>query len=317
VLLSPSLQGAAVGPPDRGAIGVYALAVLSYLSSADFLRTGALPFTGSSAMDALVGFRSFASRWCGAALLAACGTMVAYAQEFRIETEVYLGDAAEPASQTVTLFEKSAVYEFTDNPRQTIVYRESTPGKPGQFILLDPAAQRRTDVEADRVSKLMDKLAGWAAEQKDPLLKFAADPAFEETFDADTGDLTLANKQWTYRVATVAAEDKAALERYRAFTDRYAELMSMMENSPPPRPRLALNAALEKHGVVPVEIRRTIAGDDKNQVRAAHLFSWRLSREDRQKLDEARQQLASFTKVDNKAFLASRKKEDVVRGQSK
>ncbi len=244
-------------------------------------------------------------------------TSRAAAPEFRIETQVFVADEAEPASHTVTLFEESAVYEFSDNPAETIVYREPSEGRPAQFILLDPASHRRTDVDAGRVTKLMDKLAGWAKEQKDPLLKFSADPQFEETFDADSGDLTLANPQWTYRVATVAAEDKATLARYRAFTDRYAELTSMLENTPPPRPRLALNEALEKHGVVPVEIRRTLGGDEKNLVRAAHLFSWRLSRDDRARLDEARQQVASFEKVENKEFLAARNKPDVVRGQSK
>jgi hypothetical protein len=260
-------------------------------------------------MDARLSTRLFFS-------LVVLAAVTASAQEFRIETEVFLGDEAEPASRTVTLFEESAVYEFTENPQQTIIYRESKHGKPGQFIILDHATQRRTEVEAERVTKLMDKLAKWAIEQEDPVLKFSGEPKFEEKFDEETGDLTLSNKQWTYHVATVPADDKAALARYRAYTDRYAELTSMLENSPPPRPRLALNAALEKHGVAPVEIRRTIGGDEKAAVRAAHLFSWRLSRDDRQRLDEVRQQLASFAKVDNKEFLASRKK-DVVRGQSK
>lgn len=259
---------------------------------------------------------TFRSRLCLSLLaLLAIGRSLpasqAAAPEFRIETDVYVGEEVEAVSHTVTLFEESAVYEFTDNPAQTIVYREPGEGRPAQFIILDPATHRRTDVEAERVTKLMDKLSGWAKEQKDPLLTFSADPQFEESFDSDSGDLTLANKQWTYRVATVPADNKAALARYRAFTDRYAELTSMLENTPPPRPRLALNEALVKHGVAPVEIRRTIGGDDKNLVRATHLFTWRLSRDDRARLDEARQQVTSFEKVENKAFLAARAKADV------
>lgn len=244
-------------------------------------------------------------------------SLQAAAPEFRIETDVYVGEEVEAVSHTVTLFEESAVYEFTDNPAQTIVYREPSEGGPAQFILLDPTTHRRTDIEAERVSKLMDKLSGWAKEQKDPLLKFSADPQFEETFDVDSGDLTLANKQWTYRVATVRAENKVALKRYRSFTDRYAELTSMLENTPPPRPRLALNEALVKHNVAPVEIRRTIGGDDKNLVRATHLFTWRLSRDDRARLDEARQQVTSFEKVEAKEFLAAREKAEEAASTSK
>lgn len=251
------------------------------------------------------------------ALVAAFAASRAVGQEFRIETEVYVGDAEEPVSHTMTLFEKSAVYEFTDDPPQVIVYRTSEESEPGQFILLDPATERRTEVDVERVARLMEKLSGWAAEQDDELLKFSAKPDFAETFDKATGSMTLTHPEWTYRVATVAADDALALDRYRKFTDRYAELTAMLYASPPPGPRLALNAALVAHGVVPVEIRRTIGGDEKNVVRAVHMFSWRLSKDDRTRLDEAQKQLASYQRVENEAFIAARVKHDAVRGQSK
>jgi hypothetical protein len=246
---------------------------------------------------------------------------VALAQEFRIETDVYVGDEEAPSSHTVTLFEKSAVYEFVDKPEQVIVYRQTNEDRLGQFILLDPATKRRTEIDVARVSKLMEKLTGWAAKQDDLLLKFSAKPDFKESFDDATGSLTLANKEWTYRVATYAPENgeanRDALQRYRAFTDRYAELTSMLYSSPPPGPRLVLNAALAAHNVVPVEIRRTIGGDEKNIVRAVHIFTWRLARSDRSRLDETQKQLASYEKVENEAFIAARTKQDAVRGQSK
>jgi hypothetical protein len=164
----------------------------------------------------------------------------------------------------------------------------------------------------------MEKLTRWAATQKDPLMQFHAAPSFEEQFDAEGRRLTLTSPQWTYRVATIAADDELALKRYQEFTDRYAELTAMLHNSPPPGPRQVLDAALAKHGVVPVEIQRTTGGDDKNAVRTTHLFSWRLSREDRSRLDEAQAFLANFKKVDNQEFIAVRGKDNtVVRGQSR
>ena len=81
--------------------------------------------------------------------------------------------------------------------------------------------------------------------------------------------------------------------------------------------RQALNAALSQHGVVPVEIRRTIGGDEKNVVRAVHLFTWRLSKDDRTRLDDAQQRLANYQKVENEAFIAALAKQDAVRRQSK
>ena len=146
-------------------------------------------------------------------LLLAAESPRAAGQEFRIETEIYVGEEPEPVSHTVTLFEKAAVYEFMDNPQQIIVYRQGQEGKSGQFILLDTVRERRTDVEVDRVEKLMHKMTEWASEHKDPLLKFAAKPTFEETFDVESGSLTLANKEWTYRAATIKADDAATLTR--------------------------------------------------------------------------------------------------------
>ncbi|MAT72441.1 MAG: hypothetical protein CMJ58_23295 [Planctomycetaceae bacterium] len=236
--------------------------------------------------------------------LCACGgfALSAAAQEFRVETEVFVADEPEPASRTVTLFENGAVYEFIDEAHQIVVYRRGNEDRPGRFILLDTTAKRRTDVPVDRMDALMEKIQAWAAVQKDPMMKFSAEPDFKEQYDRELGQLTLSSKEWTYKAATVTAEDAAALIRYRDFTDAYAKLNALMHGEAPPGPRLALNAALEKHGIVPVEIRRILGNDEDTQVRAAHLFSWRLSRNDRSRIDEAQRFLANYEKVDNETY---------------
>lgn len=246
------------------------------------------------------------------------GTVACYAEELRIETKVFGGDEEEekPLSHTVTLFDKNTVYDFVENPEQIAIFRAPTPGSGGQFILLDVGSARRTEVSTERISGLMDKLSSWAADQKDPLLKFSANPKFKETFDRDTGVLMLTSDLWEYNVATIPADSAPLLSRYREFTDWYTRLNTMMNSTPPPGPRLELNSSLEKYGVMPVEIRRTLKAN-KSMLRATHLFSWRLSREDRARLDEARKYLASFEKVDNEAFIAAKYgRDDVVRGQS-
>lgn len=240
-----------------------------------------------------------------------------HAQELRIETEVFGEEKEEkPLSHTVTLFDKNTVYDFVDEPEQIAIFRAPKPGSGGQFILLDVGSARRTEVSTDRIAGLMDKLSKWAAEQQDPLLKFSATPKFKESFDRETGMLTLTSDLWDYTVATVPSEDAQTLARYREFTDWYTRLNTMMHSTPPPGPRLELNSSLEKHGVVPVEIRRTLKSNDST-LRATHLFTWRLSREDRVRLDEARKYLASFKKVGNEEFIAAKAEHaDVVRGQS-
>jgi hypothetical protein len=240
----------------------------------------------------------------------------AQSQDFRIETHVFVGDEPEPVSHTVTLFASGVVYDFVDEPSQTAVFRHPTATRPGQFILLDPTGQRRTEISTERIERLMKKLSRWADQQENELLKFSAKPEFEETFDETTGQLTLSSQFWTYHVATVPAEQPTVLTRFREFSDWYARLNTMMHGTPPPLPRLKLNEALTRHGVVPVEIRRTVS-EDSTELRATHLFSWRLSREDHARLDEVRRHLANFDKVENETFLALRADSTLVRGQSK
>jgi hypothetical protein len=256
-----------------------------------------------------------------ALLLLACmlcaPTLKASAQEMRIETYVYgEEEAEEPLSHTITLFDKNTVYDFVDNPQQIAVFRAPAPGASGQFILLDVPSARRTEVSTDRINGLMEKLSQWAAQQKDPLLKFSAAPQFKETYDRETGVLILASDLWDYKVGTIPAQDASMLARYREFTDWYTRLNTMMNSSPPPGPRLELNSSLEKYSVMPVEILRTLKSN-KSTLRATHEFSWRLSRDDRTRLDEAKKYLASFKKVGNEEFIAAKGiASDVVRGQS-
>lgn len=238
------------------------------------------------------------------------------AQELRIETDIFAEEATEPLSHTVTLFDGSVVYNIVDSDHQVTVFRPPTSSRHGQFVLLDIQNRRRTEVTTDKISSLMEKLTKWAAAQDDELLQFAAKPEFEEKFDSESGQLTLDSEAWSYTAATIPAENPQALSKYRQFTDWYAQLNVMLHSTPPAGPRLALNAALEKYGVVPVEIRRTL-DSQSTSLRATHLISWRLSREDRNQIEQIQQHLANFEKVDNKAFLASLHGEEVVRGQSK
>jgi hypothetical protein len=247
--------------------------------------------------------------------VAICSTAVA--QELRIETEVFSEDDAEkPLSHTVTLFDTNTVYDFVDEPQQIAIFRAPSPSHGGQFILLDINSQCRTEISTERIGKLIDKITKWAADEKDPLMKFSAEPKFEESFDAESGLLSLTSDLWEYHVATIPAENPKVLAKYREFFDWYTRLNTMMNSSPPPGPRLELNSTLEKHGVVAVEIRRTLTSN-KSTLRAVHSFNWRLSREDRTRLDEVRKQLASFKKVEPAEFLAAKSESgDVVRGQS-
>jgi len=224
------------------------------------------------------------------------------AEDFRIETKIFVGDAEEPATTTTTLFQGGVVYDFLDEPKQIAVFRKPGGGRPGRFILLDPERRVRTELSTDQLAGAMNKLRNWASRQRDPFLKFAANPQFEESFDRDTGQLLLASHEESYTIKTEPADMPEALSEYREFLDWYTRLNALLQAGPPPEPRLQVNAALARYQIVPITVELARAGE-KEKLRAEHDFTWLLSKHDLARIDDACASLAAYRPVDNEEFL--------------
>lgn len=224
------------------------------------------------------------------------------AEDFRIETKVFVGEAKEPISRSTTLFQDGVVYDFLAEPKQIAVFRKRGGGEPGRFILLDVNRRVRTELSTDQLAGAMNKLRNWAARQRDPFLKFAANPQFEETFDRETGQLLLASHEESYTIRTESAGGAGAMAEYREFLDWYARLNTLIHAGPPPEPRLQVNAALARYQVVPVRVELARMGE-KEKLRAEHDFTWLLSKKDLSKIEDARAALVAYREVDNEQFL--------------
>jgi hypothetical protein len=149
----------------------------------------------------------------------------------------------------------------------------------------------------------MDKLTTWASRQKDPFLKFAANPTFDESYSEESGRLVLASHEESYHIETSPAHEPASLADYREFLDWYARLNTLLVAGPPPGPRLEVNAALARRQVIPVSVELTRVGE-KEPLRAEHEFTWRLSKDDLARIDDACASLAAFRPVNNETFLS-------------
>jgi hypothetical protein len=238
-------------------------------------------------------------------VIAASGKLIA-ADAFRIETKIFVGDAKdkkiEPVSKTTTLFKDGIVYDFLESPEQTAVFRKPNGDKPGRFILLNDKDRVQTEVTTDKLAGTMKKLRKWASEQKEPFLKFAANPRFDETFDRNTGKLVLASPLETYTVETSpASQHQDSMTEYHEFLDWYTQLNTLLTSPVPPDPRLKLNDALVRHRVVPTKVELKRMGEDP--VRAEHDFTWRLSQEDLQRIEDVQSGLTAYKQVENKEFL--------------
>lgn len=241
--------------------------------------------------------------WFSLVAILALFSTSSWAEDFRIETKVFVGDEEEAASQTTTLFQRGVVYDFLAEPQQVAVFRKPLAGKPGRFILLDVDRRVKTELSTDQLADAINKLRNWASRQSDPFLKFAANPQFNETFDRSTGQLLLASDEESYTIKTQVADTPSALAEYREFLDWYARLNTLIQAGPPPEPRLAVNAALARYQVVPMSVELARAGD-KEKLRAEHEFTWLLSKKDLAKIDDASASIAAYRTVDNEDFVA-------------
>jgi hypothetical protein len=236
-------------------------------------------------------------------LLSVGVTTTSLAADFRIETRVYEDKEEKPVSQSVTLFTGGAAYDFRDETHRVTIFRPGAADKPGRFVLLDSERQYRTEIGGDRVAVVTTKLRRWAAVHKDPFLRFTGDPAFEEAFDADTGELRMTSKLMSYRLVTMPVASREAMKELRSFLDGYAQLHTLLEAGLPPGPRMLVNEALANHDVVPIEV-ELYSGpiEGEPDLRAEHIVTWILSREDRKRIEEANRCVAEYAAVENSEF---------------
>jgi hypothetical protein len=222
----------------------------------------------------------------------------AWADEFRVETQIFEGDSAKAVSRNTTLFRPGVVYDFLDEPASVAIFDKARQ----RFVLLNPQGQLRTEIALAEVTAFCRELRTHAASGASAFLKFAAYPQFDVDFDDSSGKISLASKLLSYDVQSVRADRKAA-DQFREFSDAYVQLNAMLQpGSLPPFARMALNAELARRDSVPVKIsltipRRTPLFGQGLSRRSEHQTTWRLLDDDLKRIAATDRQLTSFKKV--------------------
>ena len=119
---------------------------------------------------------------------------VASADEFRMDTDVYLAGQKEPIGETLTLFTGDQVYDFTLSAPQEIVVFDSNAQR-GTFTLLDVERRQKTVISTQDV---LDYVREYQLQSRDnndptrnkklsPLFAFAANPEFAEHAEVVAG----------------------------------------------------------------------------------------------------------------------------------
>lgn len=222
------------------------------------------------------------------------------AQDFRVETDVFIGKSTEPAAQYLTLFYAGRVYDFAlEGPPEITVFDVTR----GRFLLLDTERQVKTELTTRDVDAFHERLRDRALERNDALF----DTNFQYTFDANGNWHVLTSGSIEYRAQGAKGKYESAAQQYRIFADGYARLNAMRPGNPPPYARLELNRILAEHQLVPETVERAVTAGRitprKLVARTVHHVNWRLSAPDHKRIERVGDQLASFRAVSYPEFL--------------
>lgn len=255
----------------------------------------------------------------GVMLVATCGAMqlagpIASAEDFRIETRVYVADEKEPLSENLTLFRGGVVYDFPSgaaSPADADITFFDPPRS--RFVLFDTTRQVSTELHGRHILEYLQQQRDIAREQTgNEMLRFLADPRFEQSYDQDSRTLELTSRWLTYRLTMLPAKNDAAAAQYHEFADWYARLNPLLHpEAGPPFARLYANQALFDQAALPADV--TLLGPKKSSVlsgeqhefrlHSEHKVEWRLYAADEERIEAVRQHLVQFEKVPFEQFI--------------
>lgn len=240
------------------------------------------------------------------ALLLACGlTQPSAAQEFRIDTEIYVGDQAQATSTNTTLFSDGLVYDI---PTTGSSMHEACVLEPARrrIVLLDRSRQVKLELDDLQLIRMGDSLRKQTQQNK--AAEFLVRDRFEEQVDVASGVATLTSPLITYRVTGSRPSDVRMLPAHNQFLSYFTRMKFSDPHAFPPFPRLQLNETISKAGWIPSEVTIKI---EKNPLypegmsaRSRHTLTPTLSDRDRQTIADLKAQWLNYQSVNLEKYRA-------------
>jgi hypothetical protein len=235
----------------------------------------------------------------------------------RVESELFSGGGSEPVARSLTLFRAGVAWDFLELPTppdddgskfELVEIALHDPARE-RIVVVDPARNLKTEVEAVRLERLGVSLAKWARDSDDRLVRWAGGPDFESGLVTEDDKLELAGPRVRYAVTHSAAPSPEAAAAYRRFADGAILLKALLQpGGVPPFPRLALNRRLEAAGAIPervileIEPRLGPLAGRSERLSSGHRVHPRLLATDLQRIEEAEAHVAAAEAVDLATF---------------
>lgn len=223
------------------------------------------------------------------------------AQDFRVESQVFVGGANTPASENLTLYQSGMAYDFQmdidapGSPLEIVIYDS----REKQLILLDLQRKLRTDIPDFELLKMLESLRASGETNEDA--NFLLNPELESGFDVKTDTITVSNDDLTYRARGKAPENLIAMPFFYEAMTQFTRLSASDPKRLPPFARLALNREIQKLGLFPVNIEMSMRAGaisrEEFNARSTHTVMWELSKQDLMRIEEAKRNWIGFEKV--------------------
>ena len=226
----------------------------------------------------------------------------ATANDFRIETEIFVEDDSTPASSSLTLFSGTTVYDFLNHASSLgdiTVFDVSR----GRFVLIDAQRKLKTTITKDYLLKFLEQIKTQASDEV--VARFVT-PKLEQMFNPSTKTVTVASDHMTYQATGIHAKWVPAIQKYRHFADWIARLNSTRVGNLPPYSRFELNRVMAEQKLLPKSIERTVlldrVGLRKQVVRSEHSIHWQLTNSDRKRISSTGTLMAGCKEVSVNEF---------------
>jgi hypothetical protein len=231
-----------------------------------------------------------------------CCQLAGADKSFAIKTQVFSDGKDQPVAENVTIFQADKVYDFTDTRPASVTVLDT---KTLRFVLARRDEQIQTVLSTEELVRFAATQTAEAQQSDNDLVRFAGNPTFVESFDAESGRLTLTSPLWDYRVETRRMDDQEMLRRYAEFATWYTYLNAVFRPLPP-GVRLELNAALDRHHCLPEHVVVRIKRNGKVVVeqQSRHELISPLGKRERSQIATWQQEQADFRSVDFATYRA-------------
>ncbi|MDB4862905.1 MAG: hypothetical protein ACJZ8Y_00790 [Pirellulaceae bacterium] len=219
------------------------------------------------------------------------------ANDFRMETEVFIEGDSHPAATSLTLFSGTTVYDFLsdDSAHGDITVFDV---RRGRFVLIDTQRKLKTTLTKDYLIKFLEQVKSQASE--DVVTRFVS-PKLAQKFNPSTKTVTVSSDHLTYQAVGISAKWDPAIQQYRHFADWIARLNSTRIGNLPPYSRFELNRVMAEQRLMPKTIQRTVmldrVGLRKQVVRSEHSIHWQLTNSDRKRISSTGNLMAGCKEV--------------------